>query len=498
MRVVLAPLCLLAFVYAPPAAAQPAFKVAFYNIQSGKGEPPLPGRIAPFVENHNCTDPTQPMNAWGHGLIQQELRARLGADPQVLALGLAEAWFCGSPENVRRALGWAARTSERNGVALVARYGFAGPEQWQQLDTSLNANPADTMWVLRMPVCLDAACSRSVPVYAAHWYGVGLQPLASYDRQAEQTVSFMARDAAVPHVLVGDLNLWEGTTRACFQDPTHGPLARLREAGYVDVWTAVHGSAEGFTSTVNRRGCGVPEGYLWKRIDYAWVRGFTPVAMSRWAMNPPGEFSLSDHVGVLATVAEVTTVETQETREIVLYAADAVSVSGAWRFEADATAAGGKRLRHPNADAPKITTALAQPTDYVELRFAAEAGIPYRLWLRGRADRNDYTNDSVFVQFSGTVTTAGQPALRIGTASATTVVLEEGTNAPMAGWGWQDNGYGYGVLGPELLFASSGPQTIRIQTREDGVALDQVVLSADRYRRVAPGSTLNDTTIVAR
>ena len=47
------------------AAEPPSWNVAFYNIQSGKGEAPLPGRTAPFVENHNCTDPTQPMNAWG-------------------------------------------------------------------------------------------------------------------------------------------------------------------------------------------------------------------------------------------------------------------------------------------------------------------------------------------------------------------------------------------------------------------------------------------------
>jgi hypothetical protein len=58
---------------------------------------------------------------------------------------LAEAWRCGSPENVRRLLGWKARSAERNGTVLLARHGFAAPEQWLQLDTSLNTNPADTM-----------------------------------------------------------------------------------------------------------------------------------------------------------------------------------------------------------------------------------------------------------------------------------------------------------------------------------------------------------------
>src|SRR5688500_3465260 len=126
-------------------ASKTTWQVAFYNIQSGKGTPPLRGR-APFADNHNCTDASQPMNAWGAGLIQAELRARL-ADPQVIAIGLAEAWRCGSPENVRRALAWAAATRERNGTALVARYGFAGADEWLQLDTSRNLNPKDTMWV---------------------------------------------------------------------------------------------------------------------------------------------------------------------------------------------------------------------------------------------------------------------------------------------------------------------------------------------------------------
>jgi hypothetical protein len=79
---------------APPpiaAADTASWKVAFFNIQSGKGEAPLPGHAAPFVENQNCVDASQPMNAWGVGFIQAELQARLNADPQVIALGLGEA-----------------------------------------------------------------------------------------------------------------------------------------------------------------------------------------------------------------------------------------------------------------------------------------------------------------------------------------------------------------------------------------------------------------------
>ncbi len=139
------------------AQTTPTFKVAWYNIQSGKGEPALSGHPSTFVDTTNCTDPTKPLNAWGTGMLQTHLTTRVGSDAKMVALGLSEAWAgtCGSPENVRGVLGWKSRTSEQNGVAMVAKYGFSGPEEWVQLDISLNPNPVDTMWVLRIPVCLD-------------------------------------------------------------------------------------------------------------------------------------------------------------------------------------------------------------------------------------------------------------------------------------------------------------------------------------------------------
>jgi hypothetical protein len=76
------------------------------------------------------------------------------------------------------------------------------------------------------------------------------------------------------------------------------------------------------------------------------------------------------------------------------------------------------------------------------------------------------------------------------------VSIEEGTNAGLSGWGWGDDSYG--GFGSPIYFAASGPQTIRVQTREDGISIDQIVLGADTYATAAPGSTKNDTTIVAR
>ncbi len=74
------------------------------------------------------------------------------------------------------------------------------------------------------------------------------------------------------------------------------------------------------------------------------------------------------------------------------------------------------------------------------------------------------------------------------------VSIEEGSGAGLSGWGWQDNGYS--SLGPLIYFASSGSQTIRIQQREDGLSIDQIVLSAGAYLSAAPGASKNDSTIL--
>jgi hypothetical protein len=158
--------------------------------------------------------------------------------------------------------------------------------------------------------------------------------------------------------------------------------------------------------------------------------------------------------------------------EVVLYPGESSVRVGNWQVVPDATAAGGSRLWNPNAGAAKLTTALAAPAHYFEMTFNAEAGKPYRLWLRSKAESDYWGNDSVFVQFSVSVNQNGAPAYRIGTTGAAEMNLEDCSGCGLAGWGWQDNGWGVGVLGPVIYFESSGPQTVRVQVREDGLSLD--------------------------
>ena len=499
-----------------PAQAQQtptSFKIATYNIQSGRGEPGLAGRPVLFTDNMNCTDSRQPLNAWGVNLVQSHLLAAL-SDPSVVALALQEAWVCGTPANVQQVLGWKARSTSRNGLAMVARHGFAGPEEWLQLDTSLNINPSDTMWILRVPVCLDAACATSIPVYAAHWFAESDRSApvdvynavlrASYDRQAAQAVDFLKRTGTGrAHILIGDLNTWEGTQRVCGQDPLNAGLNRLRDAAYVDAWPLIHGGAEGFTGMTNRSGCGIPEGYVWKRPDYVWSPShFLPLSIARFGVVPPGDASPSDHYGLLATFPwppddgppnpppGPPTIPAGA-GEIVLHANHASAIAGNWQLVPDNAAAGGARLWNPDARVPKLAAATA-PSSYFELSFRAEGGRPYRLWIRGKADGNAWTNDSVSAQFSGSVNEDGAAVFRIGTSSATALSIEEASGAGLSGWGWQDNGYG--SLGPLVYFAVTGDQRIRIQQREDGISVDQVVLSPSTYLTVPPGAAKNDTT----
>jgi hypothetical protein len=482
---------------ASPTAAQTTIKVAYWNIKSGWGKVGLPGHPVRFANTSNCTDATQPLNAWGVGSVQQELRAALGG-PSTIALGLQETWLCGSAENVRKALGWAARTSTKNGVALVARYGLAGPERWLQLDTSLNSNPADTMWVLRVPVCVDAGCTSSLAVYVAHWYGDGPSRATTYARQARQTATFLQATAnGDPHVLGGDLNVWEEPETVCGQTAVQGALDYLSDAGYLDAWPTRYGTTEGYTGMTNRPGCGSPEGYVWKRIDYVWSRpDYRPLAIQRFGVVPAGDPSPSDHFGLIATFPHPgPPAGGTEGRDIVLYARHATRLTGTWRIYSDATAAGGARVGQLDAGVPKLASPLASPTNYFELTFHPEPGQPYHLWVRGRAQNNYWGNDSAFAQFSGSVTAQGAPIYRIGTTSATTVYLEDCIGCGVSGWGWQDNGYGTNVLGPAIYFNST-TQTLRIQQREDGYAIDQIVLSPVTYMTRAPGGLKNDTVIL--
>jgi PKD repeat protein len=53
-------------------------------------------------------------------------------------------------------------------------------------------------------------------------------------------------------------------------------------------------------------------------------------------------------------------------------------------------------------------------------------------------------------------------------------------------------------MGPAIYFQATGTQTLRVQVREDGLSIDQIVLSPTTYLSSSPGALKNDTTILPR
>ena len=181
--------------------------------------------------------------------------------------------------------------------------------------------------------------------------------------------------------------------------------------------------------------------------------------------------------------------------DALIYASDVVGPHN-WRHVADSTAAGGVKLATTNQS---ITTdpALAAPATYFDVPFTANAGVRYHVWVRLRANANSIANDSVWVQFSDAVSQTGAAIYRTGTTGALPINLEACSGCGVSGWGWQSGAYWAPDTG-DVWFATSGSHTLRVQVREDGVELDQVVISGRAYVDASPGVTYADTSIVPR
>ena len=270
------------------------FKVATWNIRSGMG-------IAGFSTTNwtsntlNCSDRAQPLNAWGMGLPQAEL-GRIRDDRSIVAFAVQEAWNCGNPSNINGVLGFKDITGERNGTALAARHGFAA--------APIYVNVGGQDWIVGGAVCLDPACSASVPVFSTHW----TPPGDAFGPVAQRTIEVLSSQSAA-HVLLGDLNVYRidtwnpevpctGSSAAARIDA----IVRMEGAGYADAWKSTQGG-EGWTGMATRNGCGVPNGNLYKRIDYVYTRNLRAVATTRLARAAPGADAPSDHVMLVAELA---------------------------------------------------------------------------------------------------------------------------------------------------------------------------------------------------
>jgi len=184
---------------------------------------------------------------------------------------------------------------------------------------------------------------------------------------------------------------------------------------------------------------------------------------------------------------------------IVIYATDVAASArhGSWTTASSSSSPNGVKLVTPNNGSASTGSPLASPTDYVDVTFTAVAGTPYRLWLRLQALNNDKLNDSVWVQFSDAMA-GGSSVYPLNSTSGLLVNLAtDSTASSLSGWGWQNTAYWLSQA-TTLTFSTTGTHTMRIQVREDGVQLDQIVLSPTTYLNAAPGPPTSDSTIVPK
>ena len=185
--------------------------------------------------------------------------------------------------------------------------------------------------------------------------------------------------------------------------------------------------------------------------------------------------------------------------EVVIYASDipAANLHGAWVTASDPTAANGIMVMTPDNGFASTDTPIARPTHYVDVIFTADAGTTYGLWFRMKALANSKYNDSLWVQFSDALA-GGSAIYPLNSTSALDVNLAtDGGASSLNNWGWQNGAYWLSQV-TTMSFATSGTHTMRIQVREDGVGLDQIILSSARFVTAAPGGPTNDNRIVSK
>jgi hypothetical protein len=241
-------------------------------------------------------------------------------------------------------------------------------------------------------------------------------------------------------------------------------------------------------------------------LSYMWLDNDRTIGnrSALYVNMAPGTHTITlvvrDNAG--AESRDTATITIRPYEEIVMHPAYMTGPNGAWSFTEDATAADGVMLWHPNANAAKLASPLANPANYFDVWFPADPTQEYKLWIRLKAQSNNAFNDSVFVQLEGAIEGSGGAAYPIGTTSALSVNLEECSGCGLSGWGWRDEGWGSkGAAGTVTLrfpAAANGSMwhRLRVQTREDGAMIDQIVLSAKKYKSVRPGAVKNDKTIL--
>jgi hypothetical protein len=185
--------------------------------------------------------------------------------------------------------------------------------------------------------------------------------------------------------------------------------------------------------------------------------------------------------------------------EVVIYASDIPSsaLHGTWTTASDAASPNGVKLITPDNGWASTSTPLATPADYIDVTFTADANTTYTVWLRMKAQNDNKYNDSLWVQFSDAFAGGSQPYPLASTQGLDVNLATSAAATSLNNWGWQNGAYWLSQP-VTVTFPTTGTHTMRIQIREDGVQLDQIVLSSYRFTVNPPGSVTNDSIIVPK
>jgi endonuclease/exonuclease/phosphatase family metal-dependent hydrolase len=184
-------------------------------------------------------------------------------------------------------------------------------------------------------------------------------------------------------------------------------------------------------------------------------------------------------------------------QEVVLHSTDVTTIKGNWTRVSDSSAASSQEMSSSEQGWSSTAQPQGSPADYFEASFTAQAWVKYRVWIRARATNDSKWNESVWLQFSDSLNGSGSTAYRIGSTSGILMNLEECSGCGVSNWGWTGGAY-WVTDNNQVQFSTAGTKTVRVQTREDGVQIDQIVLSASKYLGSAPGAPKNDSTRLAR
>ena len=209
----------------------------------------------------------------------------------------------------------------------------------------------------------------------------------------------------------------------------------------------------------------------------------------RFLTTPPGPVKNDN------TIVPRTAPPESDNSSIVLYGTDA-SALHRFTIADDSTAAGGRKITSADEGWSSPNT-VPSPADapYAEFTFDVPEAGAYRLWLRLKGQGDSKFNESVWVQFSH-ATRGGPPVYRWMSSDALLVNLEDCSNCGIQGWGWQDNSWWLNQS--SLVHLPAGTQQLYILVREDGVEIDQVVLSGERFIASPPGPVKNDSTVLPK